>query len=467
MTAPLLVTSFRVSREDRYLLGGQDIFVAQLVSGLASLGIPVTVLTVRGRDDPPRAEHDHVSTVYLPVGCSSQYRAVEMNELGPVAGARVLAEYGDAVAGWIAANCSLGSTPAALINNDLIEASYLPAARSRGIPVITIVHFLFTELSFLTLLRGQAEWMRREGRLTWQMKPLLALFSGNLVSVRRLAALRRLMAKTGLSRLVPAWARRPYETERLVFETSDAIVVPAAGIRDKIIEYFRAGRPERLHVMPYPFQLAECAPAAVAELRQQYAIGEGDVVLLCMARISPEKGTDILLAALRLVERQNEAWARRLVLVICGRSSSAVDPGFAGRIDELIGQLRHVRVIRPGFVAGAAKTAHYGLADVVVSPSVYEAYGLSIVEGLALGKPVIASDTDGPRDLVRPEYGVLVPFGDPAARAGHLAAAILGLEHADLQGMSAAARRAGQRYTWPAWLAEFQSLLGRYSSGRG
>lgn len=55
-------------------------------------------------------------------------------------------------------------------------------------------------------------------------------------------------------------------------------------------------------------------------------------------------------------------------------------------------------------------------ADAVVMSSHYEGFGLAAVEGMAAGKPVIASDVPGLADIVR-DYGMLFPKEDNEALA--------------------------------------------------
>lgn len=54
---------------------------------------------------------------------------------------------------------------------------------------------------------------------------------------------------------------------------------------------------------------------------------------------------------------------------------------------------------------------------VIASSSYVETFGVSIAEGMACGKPVVATISGGPEDYVTPESGILVPAGDPAALA--------------------------------------------------
>lgn len=58
-------------------------------------------------------------------------------------------------------------------------------------------------------------------------------------------------------------------------------------------------------------------------------------------------------------------------------------------------------------------------ADIFVSPSSWETFGIAILEAMALGLPVVATATDGSVDLITDGVeGFLVPVGDPEALAG-------------------------------------------------
>jgi len=60
----------------------------------------------------------------------------------------------------------------------------------------------------------------------------------------------------------------------------------------------------------------------------------------------------------------------------------------------------------------------YADAAVVVVPSLYEPYGRVIAEAMAFGRAVVATDTEGARDLLQDgETGLIVPVGDEQALA--------------------------------------------------
>ncbi|HXG62895.1 MAG TPA: GT4 family glycosyltransferase PelF, partial [Planctomycetota bacterium] len=151
----------------------------------------------------------------------------------------------------------------------------------------------------------------------------------------------------------------------------------------------------------------------------------GRPVVGAVGRFSPEKGQGVLLEA--FARARAALPAARLVLVGYG---------------EAEGELREAAA-RAGLgetvvFAGERDSAEVlSSFDVFVQPSLYESQGLAILEAMAAGCPVIATDVGGVRDVVRDgETGVLVPAGDPAA----LAAAIVGLAGAPERADALAAR---------------------------
>jgi glycosyltransferase involved in cell wall biosynthesis len=59
--------------------------------------------------------------------------------------------------------------------------------------------------------------------------------------------------------------------------------------------------------------------------------------------------------------------------------------------------------------------------DVIVHASDNEPFGLVIVEAMALGKPVVAGDRGGPREIITPGVnGLLSPYNDPDRLAAHI-----------------------------------------------
>ena len=100
-----------------------------------------------------------------------------------------------------------------------------------------------------------------------------------------------------------------------------------------------------------------------------------------------------------------------------------------------------------GSVPRAELLAELGRADVLVAPSLKnESFGLVLVEAMAAGVPVVASDIPGYRDVVG-SAGVLVPPGDAVALAAELGRLLD--DDVERARLAAAGRREAAQYAWP------------------
>jgi glycosyltransferase involved in cell wall biosynthesis len=111
------------------------------------------------------------------------------------------------------------------------------------------------------------------------------------------------------------------------------------------------------------------------------------------------------------------------------------------------------RVILHGFVPMAETPAILAQADVMVHPSLCEAGGAAVMEGMALGLPVIAADWGGPADYITPDCGVLIAPRDRASYVADLAEAMTRLATSPTlrKRLGAAARqRAHDVFSWSA-----------------
>jgi len=98
-----------------------------------------------------------------------------------------------------------------------------------------------------------------------------------------------------------------------------------------------------------------------------------------------------------------------------------------------------------GYVAQEDLPLVYNLSEVVAYPSLYEGFGLPVLEAMACGCPVVTSDRSAMPEIVG-NAGVLLPPEDPDA----LASALIRLLHspAERARLAAAARRRAAAFTW-------------------
>jgi glycosyltransferase involved in cell wall biosynthesis len=176
---------------------------------------------------------------------------------------------------------------------------------------------------------------------------------------------------------------------------------------------------ERVHFLPNPIDLHRFCPPAPGErieIRRTLGLPPDRVVCLFVGRLSLEKGLMDLMEAWRQLERGSDpGGATGALLLVAGpdMDGHAWNVGPAAR--EFVS--RHDLADSVRFVGSVQDPAPLlRAADLLAQPSHFEAQGLSAVEALACGVPVIASAVGGLLDFVKDgENGALHPPKDPAA----------------------------------------------------
>jgi glycosyltransferase involved in cell wall biosynthesis len=133
--------------------------------------------------------------------------------------------------------------------------------------------------------------------------------------------------------------------------------------------------------------------------------------VLALGNIQPRKDLPTLVQAFRALIRDRPDASERLVVV--GQPAYAADQ-IVSQADDLV---RSGRIVFTGYLPDDHLTGLMRSAAVFAYPSVYEGFGLPLIEAMASGAPVVASDTVVTREVVG-DAAVLVPPRRPEAWAG-------------------------------------------------
>ena len=191
---------------------------------------------------------------------------------------------------------------------------------------------------------------------------------------------------------------------------ADHILAVSQATRDDLVELYHTPS-EKISVLyngvSEAFQPVADAVALEA-VRARYGLGPGPFIL-AVGTLQPRKNYT------RLIQAFAQLRQRDVNLVIAGGKGWLFDSIFA-EVERL--GLRG-RVLFPGFVADADLPALYSAARVFAYPSLYEGFGIPLLEAMACGAPVVTS-TASSMPEVTGEAALLVPPADVEALAAAL-----------------------------------------------
>jgi glycosyltransferase involved in cell wall biosynthesis len=168
------------------------------------------------------------------------------------------------------------------------------------------------------------------------------------------------------------------------------------------------GESARANVTTVPNGIAAPDPSKLsppAEIRAALGIAPARPLIVCAARLEREKDVASLIAAMPAV-------------IAAVPDAACVIAGDGSERAARAAQIEALGLAGSVFLAGFREDAMsiINAADIFVLPSLAEPFGLVLIEAMSLGKPVIATDAGGPREIVENgRTGLLVPPADPAS----------------------------------------------------
>jgi len=184
-----------------------------------------------------------------------------------------------------------------------------------------------------------------------------------------------------------------------------ALLVCISGVfRDHMVADYRFPR-ERTVVAPNPVRLERFEPAGAA-------VGDPPQVLV-LGRVAVRKGVEDVVAAARELERRGEQVRLRIV----GGPSLWSD--YTPLLEDLPANAHYA-----GKVPAEEINGELAASDLLLQPSHYEPFALTVAEALAAGVPVVGTTEVGAIERVDRSVAAAVPVGDPGAIADAIVAMV-------------------------------------------
>jgi len=207
--------------------------------------------------------------------------------------------------------------------------------------------------------------------------------------------------------------------------------------------------PARVRSIPCGFDPAEFQPIPKVLARARLGLDGHGPLLLQLGRMVPRKGVDNVIRGLARLRARHGVPAR---LLIVGGESETPDP----KVTPEIGRLQGIAAAEGvgdavTFVGSRGRDAlkyYYSAADAFITTPWYEPFGITPVEAMACGTPVVGAAVGGIKSTVEDgRSGYLVPPNDPDALADRLADLLADPSRLRAFGRRAL-RRARDHYTW-------------------
>jgi D-inositol-3-phosphate glycosyltransferase len=370
--------------------GGQNVYVAQLATHLAHDGWQVDVFTRRSSDAAPIVQgwREGVRIVNVPAGPPAFVPKEQMLPLMPEFAAWMQQHWSD-----------LGPYDAVHANFWMSGLVAAELKRALGVPFVVTFHAL--------------------GRV------------------------RRLHQSES-----DGFPDERLEIEDRVIAEADAIIAECPQDLDDLKAYYHAD-PARICTIPCGFDASEMEPVSRDEARRAIGVACDQPLVLQLGRMVPRKGIDNVVRAIACLRNRHDIEAK---LLIVGGETEAPDAEATpeiGRLQTLAIELGvDDLVCFTGRRDRCELRYYYSAADVFVTTPWYEPFGMTPLEAMACGRPVIGAAVGGIKHTVVDGItGYLVPPRDPDALAERLAATLNNPTRAEAMGR-AGFERAHQAFTW-------------------
>jgi D-inositol-3-phosphate glycosyltransferase len=235
--------------------------------------------------------------------------------------------------------------------------------------------------------------------------------------------------------------------DRIVAE-ADRVIAECPQDEEDLIRLYNA-EPSRITIVPCGFDPSEFEPMSRPLARLDLGLDPAEPILLQLGRMVPRKGVDNVI---RAVSRLADEHDLRVRLLVVGGPDREPDIARAPELARLTDVARKEGVAdRVQFVGRRDRSelkTYYNAADIFVSTPWYEPFGITPVEAMACGIPVVGSRVGGIKFSVRDgETGYLVPADDPSALAERIAHLYRHPKLLSVFGRQAI-RRANDLFTW-------------------
>ena len=200
--------------------------------------------------------------------------------------------------------------------------------------------------------------------------------------------------------------------EKFIVQDADHIIAECPQDMEDLFAYYGA-EPQRVTIVPCGFNPAEFFPVDKKEARDFLKLDHKDKILLQLGRVVPRKGIDNVIEAVAKLKKMSN-----VKLLIVGGEDEVPDFEKSKELRRLkqiaLDEGVENQVIFTGRKDRNLLKYYYSAVDIFISTPWYEPFGITPLESMACGTPVIGSNVGGIKFSVHHnQTGYLVPPNNP------------------------------------------------------
>ena len=214
------------------------------------------------------------------------------------------------------------------------------------------------------------------------------------------------------------------DIEKCILQHADHIIAECPQDKEDMVKLYHA-QPEKISIVPCGFSSKEFYPIDKKRARKILGFKEDEKIILQLGRMVPRKGVDNVIRAVGEMKKYKNA----VRLVIVGGEQDTPDPlqcPELARLQKLAADNGiESSVLFTGRKQREALKFYYAAADIFITTPWYEPFGITPIEAMACGTPVIGANVGGIKYTVEEgKTGFLVPPHNPKALAEKIEALI-------------------------------------------
>lgn len=197
-------------------------------------------------------------------------------------------------------------------------------------------------------------------------------------------------------------------TNKLFTKFNDCLIAVSSRVRDQLI-YDEGINENKVKLIYTGIDLEEWNKPHSLSFRDEYSISQEQILITTIARFSKEKGHDFLIDSIKYfkdyLKEKNINLKYKFVLV-----------GEGELFNDIVDKAKALQIFDDIIFSGYRRDIENILksSDIFILPSNNEAFGLSILEAMAAGLPIITTDSGGTREIINEKFdnGILIGYGE-------------------------------------------------------